>query len=194
MKKIVLATGNKGKVKELAQVLENFEVIAYTELLQAMEIEENGTTFAQNAQIKAKAIADALNDKSYIVLSDDSGIVVPQPGGEPGLFSARYAGVGASDEQNRQKLMAQLKARGLKKTPAHYVAAISAVIDGQIYTVHGWAYGEVLDKQRGDGGFGYDPLFVPHGYSQTLGELDPSVKKSLSHRTKAVELIKVVLK
>ena len=144
-------------------MLEDFEVIAYTQLLEPMEIEENGTTFAQNAQIKAQAIADALNDKSLIVLSDDSGIVVPCLGGDPGLFSARYAGVGASDEQNRQKLREQLKAKSLKRADAHYVAAIAVVVNGQLYTVHGWAHGEVLDEEIGDGGFGYDPMFVPEG-------------------------------
>lgn len=191
--KIVLATSNKGKVAEIAAMLKQYEVLPYSDLIAAMDIVEDADTFAGNAVIKAKAVATALPQEGFIVLSDDSGLVVPALGGEPGLFSARFAGENATDADNRAKLMSELSAKNIQRTPAHYVAAIAVSIKGQIYTTHGWMYGEVLNEQRGEGGFGYDPLFIPSGYSQTLGELEFALKQTLSHRAKAVELARAVI-
>ena len=192
MKRVVLASGNKGKIREIKELLKNYEVIPYTDLIDKFEIEENGKTFKENAIIKAKAVGERL--KNEIVLADDSGISVPALGGIPGIYSARFAGEeGASDKDNLYKLIEELKKRGIKKTPAFYTAAIAIYTPYGIFTTHGFMRGEVIDEARGDKGFGYDPMFIPKGYDKTLGELDEEVKKSFSHRSKALSLAKYIL-
>ncbi|MEJ2467706.1 MAG: RdgB/HAM1 family non-canonical purine NTP pyrophosphatase [Campylobacterales bacterium] len=190
---LVLATSNKGKIKEIAHLCDHFDVVAYSDLVDLGEIVEDGSTFAENAMIKARTVYDALNDPDAIVLSDDSGISVEALGNAPGIYSARYAGEGATDKDNLNKLVTALKEKGLKESPAFYTAAISIVCKEGAYTVHGWMHGKVIDTPRGDGGFGYDPMFIPEGFEQTLGELDAEIKKKISHRSKALALAKVVL-
>jgi len=190
---LVLATSNKGKIKEIAQLCDRFEVVAFSDLIDLGEIVEDGDTFAENAMIKARTVYEALNDPDAIVLSDDSGISVTALDNAPGIYSARYAGKGATDKDNLYKLVDALKAKGLSGSPAFYTAAISIVCREGEYTVHGWMHGRVIDTPRGDGGFGYDPMFIPEGYDRTLGELDAEIKKRISHRSKALGLAKVVL-
>ena len=190
--KLVLATGNKGKVREIKEYCDEYEVIPYTELIEPFEIVEDGSTFKENAIIKAQAVYDALGRDDVIVLADDSGISVDALGGEPGIYSARYAGEGASDKDNLYKLVEELKKRDQKSSPAHYTAAMALVSKYGVQTVHGWMYGEVITTPRGDNGFGYDPIFIPEGYDKTLGELQSDVKKELSHRSKALRLAKIV--
>ena len=190
---IILATSNKGKVREFRELFEGVEVTPFTELLGPMEIEENGDTFADNALIKARAVFGALGRDDVIVVSDDSGITVPALGNEPGIYSARYAGVGASDRDNLEKLMSRLKEKGWREAPAFYTAAIAIVSPMGEYVVHGWMHGKVIDEARGSGGFGYDPIFIPEGYEKTLGELDPAIKKRISHRSKALNLAKPIV-
>ena len=190
--KIVLASSNRGKVREIKEILKDFEVIPYSELIEPFEIEENGNSFKENAIIKAKAVAEKL--PNYIVLADDSGISVNALNNAPGIYSARFAGADASDKDNLYKLIDELKNKNLKKTPAFYTAAIAIATPYGIFTTHGFMYGDVIDEARGDKGFGYDPMFIPKGFDKTLGELDESIKKSLSHRTKALDLAKLVLK
>ncbi len=190
--KIVLATGNKGKLREFKKMCDT-EVIAFSDILGEMEIVENADSFKGNALIKARTIYEKLNDKDAIVISDDSGISVPLLGGIPGIYSARYAGEGASDKENLYKLVNAVKEAGVEKTPAYYTASIAIVSKFGEYVVHGWMHGEVLASTRGDHGFGYDPMFVPNGYEQTLGELEDEVKKSISHRGKALELAKPII-
>ena len=189
--KIVLASSNRGKVREIKEILKDFEVIPYSELIEPFEIEENGSSFKENAIIKAKAVAEKL--PNYIVLADDSGISVNALNNAPGIYSARFAGINASDKDNLYKLIDELKTKNLKKTPAFYTAAIAIATPYGIFTTHGFMYGDVIDEARGDKGFGYDPMFIPKGFDKTLGELDENVKKSLSHRTKALALAKLVL-
>jgi XTP/dITP diphosphohydrolase len=191
--RLVLATSNRGKIREINALYDTFDVITYSDLVDLGEIVEDGATFAENAMIKARTVFGALNDPEAIVLSDDSGISVDALGGEPGIYSARYAGKGASDTANLDKLVEALKAKGLATSPAFYTAAIGIVCKEGEYTVHGWMHGRVIDTPRGDGGFGYDPMFIPQGYELTLGELDPEIKKRISHRSKALALAKVVL-
>ncbi|HHD75333.1 MAG TPA: RdgB/HAM1 family non-canonical purine NTP pyrophosphatase [Campylobacterales bacterium] len=191
--KIVLATGNQGKIREFQKMCDT-EVVTFKELLGEIEIVEDAETFKGNALIKARAIYDNLEDKNAIVISDDSGISVPLLGGEPGVFSARYAGENASDKENLEKLVLSVKETGLERTPAYYTAAIAIVSERGEYVVHGWMHGEVLNHKRGDKGFGYDPMFVPTGYEETLGELEDEVKKSISHRAKALKLAKPIIK
>jgi len=190
---IILATSNKGKVKEIQTLFKDDQIIPFKDILGTLEIEENGSTFAENALIKAKTIFNKMDSKDVIVVSDDSGITVPALNNEPGIYSARYAGVGADDKQNLNKLVENLKKSGLKETPAYYTAAIAVISSGAEYVMHGWMYGKVIDEPRGDGGFGYDPMFIPEGFDKTLGELDPEIKIELSHRSKALALAKPII-
>lgn len=191
--KLVLATSNKGKVREIKALCKEYEVIPYTELIDEFEIIEDGHTFKDNALIKARAVFKALDDESVVVLADDSGISVDLLDGEPGIYSARYAGVDASDKDNLNKLVASIKAKGLESSPAHYTAAIAIVTKNSEYCVHGWMYGDAMSYTSGNGGFGYDPMFIPSGYDKTLGEIDDEIKKKLSHRSKALSLAKTIL-
>ena len=194
--KLVLATGNKGKLREFRQMCQD-EVVAFSDLLGAFDIVEDGATFAENALIKARTIYKKLKETypldSYFVISDDSGISLPVLDGAPGIYSARYAGEGANDKENLHKLINAVKAKGLKETPAYYTAAIAIVSQYGEYVVHGWMHGKVIDKARGDKGFGYDPMFIPSGFEKTLGELDDEVKSKISHRGKALALAKPII-
>jgi XTP/dITP diphosphohydrolase len=194
--KIVLASANKGKIAEFQKLMPNDEVIAFSEILGEMEIVEDKDTFKGNAIKKAQTIYDELvkiGQNDVVVISDDSGITVPALNNEPGIYSARYAGANASDKSNNEKLIANLNASNLEKTPAFYTACIAIVYKGEVYTVHGWMHGEVINKELGEGGFGYDPMFIPEGFTQTLGQLGYEAKKEFSHRTKALNLALKVL-
>lgn len=192
--KLVLATSNKGKVREIKHIYEDMDVVAYSDIIEPFEIEENGSTFKENALIKARAVFEALPDKDAIVIADDSGISVDALGGEPGIYSARYAGEGASDKDNLYKLVDALKEKGLTTSKAHYTAAIAIVTKDAEFSIHGWMYGDVITELRGENGFGYDPIFIPEGYEKTLGELDDETKKGLSHRSQALKHTKSVLR
>jgi len=194
--KLVLATGNKGKLREFKQMCQD-EVVPFSDLLGAFEIVEDGDTFAANALIKARTIYEKLGAQNpsidYLVISDDSGISLPILDGAPGIYSARYAGEGVSDKDNLYKLIEAVKEKGLKSTPAYYTAAIAIVSKYGEYVVHGWMHGDVIDETRGDKGFGYDPIFIPDGYELTLGELEDDVKSEISHRSKALALAKPII-
>ena len=194
--KIVLASGNKGKITEFQKLMPNDDVIAFSEILGNIEIVEDKDSFKGNAIKKAQTIYDELikiGQNDVIVISDDSGITVPALNNEPGIYSARYAGEGSSDKQNNAKLIENLNKNNLEKTPAFYTACIAIVYKGEVYTVHGWMHGNVINKELGEGGFGYDPMFIPNGFEKTLGELGYEAKKEFSHRTKALNLAMKVL-
>jgi XTP/dITP diphosphohydrolase len=191
--KIVLATSNKGKVREIIELLHDREVFPYTDLMEGFEIIEDGESFKTNALIKARAVYNALGDREAIVVADDSGISVDALDGAPGIYSARYAGEGVSDRDNLLKLVEALNTQNLSTSPAHYTAAIAIVSREGESCVHGWMHGDVITELRGENGFGYDPIFIPSGFEHTLGELDNDVKKGLSHRSKALELAKILI-
>lgn len=196
--RLILATSNKGKVKEIRALCKDHEVVPYSELIEEFEIVEDANTFKENALIKARAVFKALQEKSLlhedtIVIADDSGISVDVLEGKPGIYSARYGGESASDKDNLDKLMRDIKAKGVISSPAHYTAAIAIVTKDGEYSAHGWMHGTALGQARGDGGFGYDPMFVPDGYNKTLGELEDEVKEKLSHRSKALYLAKIII-
>jgi len=191
--KLVLASSNKGKLREIKELCKEYEVIPYSELIEEFEIIEDGQSFKENALIKARAVYEALGEKDVIVMADDSGISVDILDGAPGIYSARYAGENANDKDNLYKLMEDIKAKGVESSPAHYTAAIAIVTKDIERTVHGWMYGTAITQARGEGGFGYDPMFIPLGFDKTLGELDEAVKKRLSHRSKALSLAKKIL-
>ncbi len=195
---IILASSNKGKIKEIQSLIQEYKVLSYSDILGIFEIEETGLTFKENAIIKAKEIMKKLVDINYneefVVISDDSGISVPALNNEPNIYSARYAGIDATDKDNLNKLISKLKNNNIQKTHAYYTACLAIGYNDKIYTVHGWMDGNVISQALGDGGFGYDPMFIPSGYNETLGELPNEVKKNLSHRSKALKLALKVIK
>jgi XTP/dITP diphosphohydrolase len=191
---LILASANKGKVKEFKSWMSDFDVHAFSDVMEPFEIVEDGKSFKENALIKARAVYEKLNDKSAIVISDDSGISVDVLDGEPGIYSARYAGANASASENLDKLVNILKQKKVKRAEAHYTAAIAIVCEKGEFCVHGWMYGEVIDEKRGQNGFGYDPIFVPFGYEQTLGELHENFKEDFSHRSNALKLAQIILR
>lgn len=195
---IVLASTNQGKIKELKALLPEYEIVTMKDILGDIDIEEDGNTFQENAIKKAKTIAEMINDNkkldNYLVISDDSGLSVNALSGEPNIYSARYAGPNATDKDNIIKLTGNLKTKQLAKTSAFYTACIAISYKNNIYTTHGWLYGDVIDTVHGDGGFGYDPIFIPHGYNKTLGELPADLKKDISHRSQALKLAMKIIK
>lgn len=191
--KVILATSNKGKIKEISEICKDTQIVAFSDIIKPFEIEENGCSFKENALIKARAVYNAVGDKDAIVLADDSGISVDVLDGEPGIFSARYAGINATDKENLNKLIQALKQKGVTSSRAHYTTAIALIAKGAEYTTHGWMYGKVITQVRGDGGFGYDPMFIPDGFDKTLGELDENIRQEIYHRSQALKLVKIIL-
>jgi XTP/dITP diphosphohydrolase len=191
-KKVVIASSNKDKIQEIKEILNDFEVIAFSDIIPKFEIQETGTTFKENAIIKAKTVYEKLK-KEYIVLSDDSGICVDALGGKPGIYSARFAGDNADDKKNLQKLIQELKNKNITTSSANYTCAVAIVNQGKISTVHGWMYGKVTTTPQGENGFGYDPIFIPNGFNKTIAQLDSQVKHRISHRFKAFDLAKFCL-
>ena len=196
--KIVLATNNMDKVREIKAYYTEFEVVALKEICKPFEIEENGISFYENAMIKARAVYARVKElgleNEYIALSDDSGISVDALCGRPGIYSARYSGESATDASNRAKLIAELAQLGLKESSAFYTACIGICSKFGEYGVHGFMHGKVIDKELGDNGFGYDFMFIPDGFDRTVGQLDESIKLEISHRSKGLRLAMPVLK
>lgn len=190
---VVLATSNKGKVREIIELLHDRQVHPYTDLIEGFDIVEDGSTFQENALIKARAVYAALGDENAVVIADDSGISVDALGGEPGIYSARYGGADATDKDNLNKVVEALKSKGVDSSKAHYTAAIAVVSREGERCVHGWMHGSAITSPRGENGFGYDPIFIPDGFDQTLGELGDDIKKRLSHRSKALNLAKILI-
>lgn len=151
---LVLASSNKGKVREFNQLCTEV-IVPFSDLMESFEIIEDGDTFADNALIKAETIYKRLGYGS-LVISDDSGITVPILGDAPGIYSARYAGEGSSDKENLDKLIRDIQAKGIERTPAYYTASIAIVSHLGEFVVHAWMHGDVIVQKRGDRGFGYD--------------------------------------
>ena len=188
--KIVLASRNRKKINEVLTLLRaqggalsNVSVLSLDDIGYEGEIEENGTTFRENALIKASVPAEM----GYIGIADDSGLAVDALGGAPGVYSARYAGEPCDDEKNNQKLLAELDAFNGKQRSARYVCTIACVFpDGRQFTVDGDCKGLILREYHGDGGFGYDPLFYYPAFEKTFAEVSPAEKNKVSHRANAI--------
>jgi XTP/dITP diphosphohydrolase len=192
MKKIFIASKNQGKVKEIKSILSGFniEFFSLIDSPNIPDIEETGTTFEENAFIKAKAVYDKVQ---IPVLADDSGLEVDYLGGVPGVYSARYAGKNATDAQNCKKLLVELDGVESKNRTARF-KCILVLYDGVSKRFfEGACEGNIITSPRGTGGFGYDPLFVPEGYEKTFAELDLSTKNKISHRGKALASLKKFL-
>ncbi len=187
MKQLILATGNRDKVRELAEILPEgvYEVQTMKEAGFAGEIIENGKTFQENALIKARTVAGAFPDR--IVLADDSGLEVDALGKEPGIYSSRYMGEDTSYEIKNAEILRRLEAVPRDKRTARYVCAMAAVLpDGKELMTQETMEGEIAYEAAGTGGFGYDPIFYVPQYDRTAAELTPEQKNAISHRGKAL--------
>jgi XTP/dITP diphosphohydrolase len=186
VKKLLIATNNKGKIIELRDLLKEtgIELITPADINLILEVEEDGTTYAENAAKKATAFADA---SGLISLADDSGLEVDALDGAPGLYSARYhPKAGANDADRRAYMIENLRGKPLPWN-AHFHATIAISIPNQdVHIVEGNCYGEIIPEERGNGGFGYDPIFLFPELKKTMAELGMEEKNRLSHRAKAV--------
>ncbi|MBE7061744.1 MAG: RdgB/HAM1 family non-canonical purine NTP pyrophosphatase [Clostridiales bacterium] len=187
--RIVVASGNRHKVKEIAQMLPEYEVVSYKDLGYDFEVEENGKTFYDNALIKAKTVALALN---LPALSDDSGICATALNGEPGIYSARYAGDG-DDEHNNDLLLKNLLDKEDRR--AKYVCCLVFYKpNGEIITATGETHGKILKERVGYNGFGYDPIFFSDDLGKSMGLATDEEKNSVSHRFRALKKLREKLK
>lgn len=190
MMKIVLATNNQKKLAEmrkiLADILDDATLFSLSDCGIDIEIEENGKTFEENAEIKARAVFELTGQ---ISVADDSGLMVEALGGRPGVYSARYGGAELSDEERVLKLLGELS--GEPNRRAKFVSAVCCVLPGgESFTVRGECEGEIAQSPKGYGGFGYDPVFYIPKYGKTFAELSPDIKNTISHRGAALEKFK----
>ena len=194
MKKLIFATGNAGKMKEIREILgsPDLEILSQKEAGIETHAEENGTTFEENALIKARAVAEQTD---ALVLADDSGLEIDYLGGEPGVYSARYLGEDTPYEIKNQKILDRLEGVPEEKRTARFVCVIAAVLpDGRTFTTRGTIEGIIGWESRGEGGFGYDPIFCVPEYHCSTAELSMEQKNEISHRGKALRAMKEELK
>lgn len=191
MDKIIFATSNEGKMKEIREILNDtgYKILSMKEAGVNVEIEENGTSFEENAIIKAKAISEKMSD--YIVLADDSGLEIDYLDKAPGIYSARYMGEDTPYDIKNKKILELLDGVEEEKRTARFVCVIAAVLPNKkIITKKATIEGIIGYKQEGENGFGYDPIFFLPEYGCTTAQLSPEKKNELSHRGKALRLIK----
>ncbi|MCB7320715.1 RdgB/HAM1 family non-canonical purine NTP pyrophosphatase [Lacrimispora sp. 210928-DFI.3.58] len=192
--RIIFATGNQGKMREIRAILEDLglPILSMKEAGAAPEIRENGKSFKENAEIKARAVWQCTGD---IVLADDSGLVVDYIGGEPGIYSARYLGEDTSYEIKNRNIIDRLKdARGPERS-ARFVCNIAAVLpDGRVLHTEAAMEGLIAEEPAGQGGFGYDPILYLPEFGKTSAEITMEQKNKISHRGKALEAMKAALK
>ena len=192
--KIIFATGNEGKMREIRMILEDLgtEVLSLKEAGIALEVQEDGETFEENAVIKARAV---MEETKALVLADDSGLEIDYLNGEPGEYSARYMGEDTSYRIKNQNLIERLEGVPEEKRTARFVCVIAAAFpDGRILTARGTIEGIIGYEERGEGGFGYDPIFWLPEYGCSTAELTMEKKNELSHRGKALREMKNELK
>ena len=182
MKEIVLASANKKKIAELNELLQGFSVLSLKDIGFDAEIEEPYFTFEENAFQKANTIYSFCGKN---VLADDSGICVEALDYKPGVLSARYAGAAADDNANLQKLLQDIQGKENRK--AFYKAVLCLIWNGETHYFDGECHGTLIDIPVGTNGFGYDPIFVPEGYTETFAQLPASVKQQISHRAQAMK-------
>lgn len=196
MRKLILATNNKNKVIEIREILKDLkiDIMSQSDLGIDVDIEETGSSFEENAMIKARGIADILKKNNYekfIVMADDSGLEVPYLGGEPGIYSARYSGVHGDDRANNKKLLSKLQGVSGNNRKAYFRCAIGLIdSDNKNKVIEGSVEGVITEKEEGEGGFGYDPIFYYEPLSKTFGELSSEQKNSISHRANALNKLK----
>ena len=192
MHQLLLATRNAHKTREFAEILgDEFEIHDLTEAVELPAIEETGLTFEENAILKAIETAKHFPG---LVVADDSGLEVDALNGAPGVYSARYAGEHASDAANVTKLLGELRECDPGLLTARFRCSLALAQEGRLLeTFDGVVEGTIVDGPRGEGGFGYDPVFQPQGYDRTFGELPAAEKNGISHRARAIRLLRTAL-
>lgn len=202
-RQIIFATGNMGKMREIRDILQNIDadILSMKEAGIEADIVENGTTFEENAVIKAKAVAELLTEhdggkyRDAIVLADDSGLEVDCLNKEPGIYSARYMGEDTPYSVKNQNLLKRLAGVPAEKRSARFVCAIAAVMpDGEVITTLGTIEGRIGDRAEGNNGFGYDPIFYVPEFGCTTAQLSEEEKNRISHRGRALEAMEAELK
>ncbi len=192
---LVLATNNRHKIEEISAIAEGlgFRVLSKREAgLEDFEVEEDGVTFEENAEKKARALYERLR---CAALADDSGLVVDALDGAPGVYSSRYAGEEGNDAKNNEKLLKELEGLPPEQRTARFVCTLVLIQkDGTKITASGQVEGRILDAPRGSGGFGYDPLFLPDGFDHSFGEAPPAEKNAVSHRSRALRQLAEALR
>ena len=188
--RLVVATGNAHKLREIAEIFSDFEVVSQKQMGFDEDVEETGETFAENALIKARAASKALN---CIALADDSGLCVDALGGAPGVYSARYCGYHGDDQKNRDLLLENMK--NVENRAAHFTSAIALVYpNGKEIVVEGHTFGKILNKETGTGGFGYDCLFESDDLKKSFGEATAEEKNAVSHRFRGLQKLREQIK
>jgi len=193
MTELLVATKNKGKLKEIKKLLIDlpFKVTSLADYPDLPEIIEDGRTFEQNALKKAATIAIATGK---LVMGEDSGLQVKALGNAPGIYSARFSGENATDQKNNLKLLRSLKGKSFDERGARYRCCVALVDRGGIISVvNGTCGGVIGERSKGKNGFGYDPLFIVKRYQKTFGELDPAIKSKISHRARALKKMRGIL-
>ena len=190
--RLVVASGNKGKLREIAQIFREYEVVSMSDAGITGDIEETGATFEENALIKARAVRDALGCDA---LADDSGLCVQALGGAPGVHSARFCGKHGDDAANNRLLLEKLQGVTDPRRAAYFESCVALCFaDGREVVASGRTYGKILQKPEGQGGFGYDPLFFSDELGKSFGTAAPAEKNSVSHRAKALAALSARLR
>ncbi len=190
MRKIVFATNNKNKLKEIQHLLNGIvDIVSLNDIGFNEDIAETENTLKGNASLKSHAIYDRFG---YHVFSDDTGLEIDALNGEPGVYSARYAGEDGQAEANMQKVLRKMKEK--KQRSARFRTVISLILDGKEYFFEGKVEGQIIKEKHGDEGFGYDPIFQPTGYEETFAQLSLDIKNRISHRGQAVKQLVAFLK
>jgi XTP/dITP diphosphohydrolase len=192
MNKVVLATRNKNKIEEIKTILSDLrlEILTLNEFPEIPLLKEEGLTMRDNSLQKAQTV---YHHTHVATLADDSGLEVFYLHGRPGVKSARYAGDGATDEENNEKLLGEMRGVPPRRRRAQFRAVLTLVGDTSRETTEGICEGNLAESPRGSNGFGYDPIFIPHGYQRTYAELTVEEKNAISHRSKALALMKEIL-
>ncbi len=193
MKKIILGTSNSGKITELKEMLSDYDAIPYTDIIEEIDIVEDGCSFIHNAAIKSAAVYAAVNDENAVILADDSGVRIDGLNGAPGVNSRRYAGNNASWEDNMALVIRELKDRGYTHSCATMHTAISIYSKDKVFTMEAMLRGTIITEPRGDVVFGYDQLFIPEGQTLTMSELGMNIRNNISSRAAALrEVIQIL--
>lgn len=190
MQKIIAATKNKNKVREFKEILPDFDIITQEEAGINSDVEETGTTFRENALLKAKTIFEKTNIPA---LADDSGLEVDALGGEPGVYSARYGGAGLDDRGRLNLVLKKMKDVPDENRKARFVCSIAFVTKERTYEAEGVCEGVLIREPKGENGFGYDPIFYVPQMGKTAAEMTPGEKNAVSHRGKALRNLKDIL-
>jgi XTP/dITP diphosphohydrolase len=193
MKKLVLATRNKHKILEIKTILHDLplEILTLNDFPDVPVLREDGETFQENSLQKARAV---FQHTSLPALADDSGLEVFYLNGKPGVMSARYAGDDASDEMNNEKLLGQMSGVAPRRRKAQFRAVLTLLDENSAEVTEGICPGTLAETPRGTNGFGYDPIFVPDGFSRTYAELTAEEKNQISHRARALAAMREVLR